>query len=75
MSARSKRGYAVEPREHDMKAIEWSDIVLATSSTLVNESIDDIVVWSRDKPLYFHGVTIGAAAYQLNLNRVCFECT
>jgi hypothetical protein len=70
-----KEGVAVEPHEHNMKAIEWSDIVLATGSTLVNGSIDDIVVWTRDKPLYFYGVTIGAAAYELNLNRVCFERT
>jgi hypothetical protein len=66
---------SVESHDRNMEAIEWSDIVLVTGSTLVNGSIDDIVVWTRDKPLYFYGVTIGAAAYELNLNRVCFECT
>ncbi|WP_455286411.1 Rossmann-like domain-containing protein [[Eubacterium] cellulosolvens] len=68
-----KQGVALESHQKNKEAIEWSDIVLATGSTLVNGSIDDIQAWARETPLYFYGVTVAAAACELNLNRLCFE--
>jgi hypothetical protein len=68
-----RQGILIESYERNETAIESADLVLATGSTLVNGSIDNIAEWTNDKPLYFFGVTIAAAAYELALNRLCFE--
>jgi hypothetical protein len=39
----------------------------------VNGSIDEIACRAGGKSLYFYGVTIAAAAYELGLNRLCYE--
>jgi hypothetical protein len=64
---------SVESHDRNMEAIEWSDIVIATGSALVNGSIDEIARRAEGKFLYFYGVTIAAAAYELGLNRLCYE--
>jgi len=64
---------SVESYDRNMEALEWSDIVIATGSTLVNASIDEIACRTGGKSLYFYGVTIAAAAYALGLNRLCYE--
>jgi hypothetical protein len=69
------QGVLVESHERNRNAVERADVVLATGSTLVNGSIDDIRGWAHTKPLYFFGVTIAAAAYELALNRLCFEAS
>jgi hypothetical protein len=72
---KTSQGTTVEPHEQNRSAIESADLVLATGSTLVNGSIDDILAWAGPKPLYFFGVTIAAAAHELALNRLCFAAT
>ena len=64
---------SVESYDRNLEALEWSDIVIATGSTLVNGSIDEIACRAGGKSLYFYGVTIAAAAYELGLNRLCYE--
>ena len=59
--------------DRNLEALEWSDIVIATGSTLVNGSIDEIACRASGKSLYFYGVTMAAAAYELGLNRLCYE--
>jgi hypothetical protein len=63
----------VESYDRNLEALEWSDIVIATGSTLVNGSIDEIACRAGGKSLYFYGVTMAAAAYELGLNRLCYE--
>jgi hypothetical protein len=70
---KTTQGILVESHERDQNAIESADLVLATGSTLVNGSIDNVRDWAHAKPLYFFGVTIAAAAYEFALNRLCFE--
>jgi hypothetical protein len=72
---RTSQGILVESHERNRNAIERVDVILATGSTLINGSIDDIRDWSHTKPLYLFGVTIAAAAYELALNRLCFEAS
>jgi len=72
---KTSQGILVESHERNRNAIEGADLVLATGSTLVNGSIDEIRDWAHTKPLHFFGVTIAAAAYELALNRLCFEAT
>ncbi len=60
--------------QKDMKdAVQWADIVLATGSTVVNGSIDEIVAAAgSSQKVVFYGVTIAGVAYWRGLQRVCF---
>lgn len=58
--------------EYLRDAAEWSDLVLATGSTVVNGTIDDIVQAAVQKPVVFYGVTIAGVAGLLDLKRMCF---
>ncbi len=66
-------GVEIEPHTSNLDVIRWSDIILATGTTIVNNTIDEIIEASKNKKLYFYGVTIAAAAYEFKLNRLCFE--
>jgi hypothetical protein len=52
---------------------EWSEVGLATGSSIVNGTIDEITRCFRDngKPLVFFGNTISGAAALLHLDRLC----
>ncbi|MEW6359562.1 MAG: DUF364 domain-containing protein [Planctomycetota bacterium] len=58
----------VGPRQTD-KYLRKADLILATGSTLVNNTIGDIL--RAGKPTIFYGVTIAGAARLLGLNRYC----
>lgn len=67
-------GTVVLDGEQDMKGtVLWADIVLATGSTIVNGTIDDIIAVASLESTVFYGVTIAGAAYFLNLKRMCFS--
>jgi len=51
----------------------WSDVVIATGSTIVNNTIDEIIELCKGKLLMFYGVTIASAAYEFGLKRLCFS--
>jgi len=55
------------------RLVEWCDVGLATGSTIVNGSIDEITerFGSARKPLAFFGNTISGAAALLGLRRIC----
>ncbi|MCP4746139.1 MAG: hypothetical protein GY874_08365 [Desulfobacteraceae bacterium] len=63
-------GVVIEPPEMTSEAIEWSDFIFATGSTIVNGSITNFL--NKNKPVLFYGVTISAAATILNLERFCY---
>ncbi|MCL7390376.1 MAG: hypothetical protein LZ173_10695 [Thaumarchaeota archaeon] len=65
-------GVIIEPHTRNFKAIEWSDVVLATGSTLVNNTIHEIIESAMDRPLYFYGVTIAALSYEFGFKRLCY---
>ncbi len=52
---------------------EWSDVGLATGSSIVNGTIDEIIQCFEDngKPLVFFGNTISGAAALLDIDRIC----
>jgi uncharacterized protein (DUF4213/DUF364 family) len=66
-------GVEIESHAHNADAIAWSDLVLATGSTLVNRTLEDIVESGEGKKLVFFGVTLAAAAYEFGFDRLCFE--
>jgi len=70
---RSVNGVIIESHENNFDLIDWSDVVLVTGTTIVNNTIDEILNAGREKELYFYGVTIAAAAFEFKLNRLCFE--
>ncbi len=57
------------------KLIGWSDIVLATSSTIVNDTYDDIkaLADAGGKKMIIFGVTGAGIAALLGLERLCFQ--
>lgn len=66
-----KFGVTIEGPEATEEAIEWSHMILATGSTLVNGSLPTFL--RRGRPVIFYGVTIAAAAQILKLDRFCFK--
>ena len=57
------------------KLIIWCDVVLATSSTIVNATYDDIktLADTHGKRLIIFGVTGAGVAALLGLERLCFQ--
>jgi hypothetical protein len=70
---KTKEQILIEPYTSNAEVIAWSDAVVATGSTLVNNTIDEIIELGKGKQLFFYGVTIAAAACEFNLKRLCFE--
>jgi len=69
------RPVEIEPYVNNSAAVKWSDVVLATGSSLVNGTIDEIVRQSDGKTLIFFGVTVAAAAYEFGFERLCYSST
>lgn len=68
--------YGVEIRDGSIELpglAEWSEVGLATGSSIVNGTIDDIsrCFKYKGKPLVFFGNTISGAAALLGLDRLC----
>ncbi len=62
-------GTTIEPEENTQDAIGWCDMIFATGSTIVNNSISTFI--NADKPAIFFGVTITGPAIALNLKTFC----
>ena len=68
--------YGIEVEDSSEKTAELiaeSDVLLCTGTTLVNDSIDEILRLASNKPTYFYGTTIAGASVLLGLKRLCFE--
>lgn len=59
----------IEPEEQTEDGVNWCDMIFATGSTIVNNSISNFI--DADKPVVFYGVTISAPAKILNLITFC----
>lgn len=64
----AKFGINILGPEHTAANIEWSDLVIATGSTLTNDTLRDVM---GKKPAIVYGVTIAAPAHFLKLTRFC----
>lgn len=66
-----KHGVLIEDASSKTKEIvDWADFIIATGSTVANNSIDNFVT---DKPVYFFGTTIAGVAYLMGYERFCSE--
>ncbi len=54
-------------------AVAWAQLVLATGTTVVNGTIDEILKAAGKEKVIFYGVTISGTAALLGLNRICFS--
>ncbi|MBW2739725.1 MAG: hypothetical protein JRE64_12955 [Deltaproteobacteria bacterium] len=62
-------------REMVRELFKTSDVILATGSTVVNDSLFQLISLSEEyqKPLYLYGTTVAGAGKILNLERLCFQ--
>jgi hypothetical protein len=70
----SKHGIEVWDGESDLpRLVEWSEVGLATGSSVVNGTIDEISSRFKDegKPVVFFGNTISGTAALLDLDHLC----
>lgn len=51
------------------EVLNWCDIIVSTGSTIVNETIDNYMIYN--KPTIFYGTTIAGAAKLLGLEKFC----
>jgi len=63
-----KSGVMVEDPAAYKEIKKWADLILATGTTLVNDTIDNFTGYV---PLIFYGITISGAAKLLHLNHFC----
>lgn len=65
-----KSDVEIESPDAFPKNAEWADAIIATGSTIVNGTIDEI--YNTNPDTYFYGVTISGAAQLLGLNHFCY---
>ncbi|AOQ24167.1 hypothetical protein MTAT_08080 [Moorella thermoacetica] len=63
-----KNGIIIEDARHTAEIIEWSDLILATGTTAVNDTLPGIV---GRKPVVFYGVTISGIARLVGYEQYC----
>ena len=63
-----KSGVMVEDPEAYKDIKKWADLILATGTTLVNDTIDN---FTGSVPIIFYGITISGAANLLHLHHFC----
>jgi hypothetical protein len=66
----TKSGVEIESPDAFPKNAEWADVIIATGSTIVNGTIDEI--YDANPDTYFYGVTISGVAQLLGLNHFCY---
>jgi len=66
---KQKYGVLIEDVSRTGEIIDWADIVLATGTTAVNDTLPSIL---KSKPVLFYGVTISGIAYLQGYQQICF---
>jgi len=64
-----KFGVLVEDSSQIKEVLSWADLVFATGTTVVNNTINQLF---RGKPIVFYGVTIAGIAFLKGYERYCF---
>ena len=66
---RKKCGVIIEDVSLTKEILSWADIVLATGTTVVNNTLTSLLI---EKPIIFYGVTIAGVAYLRGYEQYCF---
>jgi uncharacterized protein (DUF4213/DUF364 family) len=61
-------GIQIETVDKTAEIIDWSNIVLATGSTVINNTYRSLL---RDKPVIFYGVSVTGVACLTNCGHYC----
>lgn len=64
-----KYGVEIEPAEKTAEIIEWSNIILSTGTTLVNNTFSALL--TDNKPVVFYGVTVSGIAFLTGSRQFC----
>jgi uncharacterized protein (DUF4213/DUF364 family) len=66
-----------DSREKTDELYKTCDVILATGSTVVNDSLSQLISLSEkyQKPLYLYGTTVAGTSKILNLERLCFQAS
>jgi len=64
-----KAGVLIESVSKTKEILSWGDIVLATGTTVVNNTLTSLLI---EKPIIFYGVTISGIAYLMGYEQYCF---
>ena len=59
----------IEDAAHTKEIISWADVILATGTTVVNNTLTSLLI---EKPIIFYGVTIAGVAYLKGYEQYCF---
>lgn len=65
----TRNGVLIEDVSHTPEILEWGDIVLATGTTAVNNTLTGVI---GKKPVIFYGVTISGIAHLAGYEQYCF---
>lgn len=63
-----KYGVLIEHADSTEEVINWSNIVFATGSTMVNNTYQSVI---KDKPVVFYGVTVSGIAFFTGCKQYC----
>ena len=64
----TRRGVLIEGPEATDDALAWADLVVATGSTLVNDTLEGVL---GGKPTLLYGTTVAGAAALMGWDRFC----
>jgi hypothetical protein len=64
-----KAGVLIEGISKTKEILSWGDAVLATGTTVVNNTLTSLLI---KKPIIFYGVTISGIAYLMRYEQYCF---
>jgi len=59
----------IEDAAHTKEILSWADVILATGTTVVNDTLTPLLI---EKPIIFYGVTISGIAYLKGYEQYCF---
>jgi hypothetical protein len=62
-------GVLIEGADHTRKILSWTDVILATGTTVINNTLTSLLI---EKPIIFYGVTISGVAYLKGYEQYCF---
>jgi hypothetical protein len=69
---RQTSGVPIQDGRRDLaQAVDGSDLVVATGSTLTNNTMDTVLAAAGDRPVVWFGITVSGAAALLGLERFC----
>ena len=63
-----KAGALIESVSKTNEVLDWADIILATGTTVANNTITPLL---NEKPIIFYGVTISGIAYLMGYKQFC----